>query len=159
VQYPDRLSVSLKQGTRRIIIPAPRLSAVYFDRGASYVKIEGDGYATVYFQVFHLLTGQFEEIRTEEGHHDDETPITGSKPGFSGPKFGPSEEDPTGGEWHRTKTMEIWLNTTHPLTEPKWSRGNLRDNIDPSSLFQNIIHIIDPNSMRLRTVLPSCCKS
>jgi hypothetical protein len=47
VQYPDRLSVSLKQGTRRIIIPAPRLSAVYFDRGESYVKIEGDGYATV----------------------------------------------------------------------------------------------------------------
>jgi hypothetical protein len=46
-QYPDRLSVSLKQGTRRIIIPAPRLSAVYFDRGTSYVKIEGDGYATV----------------------------------------------------------------------------------------------------------------
>ena len=46
-QYPDRLSVSLKQGTRRIIIPATRLSAVYFDRGASYVKIEGDGYATV----------------------------------------------------------------------------------------------------------------
>jgi hypothetical protein len=97
---------------------------------------------------------QFEEIRTEEAHHDDETLIASSKPGFSGPKFGPSEEDPTGGEWHRTKTMEIWLNTTHPLTEPKWSRGNLRDNIDPSSLFQNIIHIIDPNSMRLRTVLP-----
>lgn len=101
---------------------------------------------------------QFEEIRTEEGH-DDETLITGSKPGFSGPKFGPSEEDPTGGEWHRTKVMEIWLNTTHPLTEPKWSRGNLRDNIDPASLFQNIIHIIDPNSMRLRTVLPPCCGS
>ena len=39
--------------------------------------------------------------------------------------------------------MEIWLNTTNPLTEPKWTKGNLRDNIDPSSLFQNIIHVTD----------------
>lgn len=54
-----------------------------------------------------------------------------------------SEDDPTGGEWARYKTMEIWLNTAQPLTEPKWTRGNVKDNIDPSSLFQNIIHITD----------------
>ena len=37
--------------------------------------------------------------------------------------------------------MEIWLNTAQPLTEPKWTKGNLRDNIDSSSLFQNIIQV------------------
>jgi hypothetical protein len=47
VQEPDRLSVSLHKGTRRIVIPASRLTAVYFNRGGGYVKVEGDGYATV----------------------------------------------------------------------------------------------------------------
>jgi hypothetical protein len=98
---------------------------------------------------------QFEEIQQEEGQQEDaEAMATGNKAGFSGPRFGASEDDPTDGEWHRTKTMEIWLNTIHPLTEPKWSRGNLRDNIDPSSLFQNIIHIVDQNTVGLRTVIP-----
>ena len=43
----------------------------------------------------------------------------------------------------RCKVIEIWLNTANPLTEPKWTKGNLRDNIDPSSLFQNIIQVTD----------------
>lgn len=47
VQEPDRLSVSLHKGTQRIVIPASRLTAVYFNRGGGYVKVEGDGYATV----------------------------------------------------------------------------------------------------------------
>jgi hypothetical protein len=47
VQDPDRLSVSLHKGTRRIVIPASRLHAVYFNGGEGYVKVEGDGYATV----------------------------------------------------------------------------------------------------------------
>src|SRR5271169_4701339 len=46
-QYPDRLSVSLLGGTRRIVIPATRLTSVNFNRGEGYVKIEGDGFATV----------------------------------------------------------------------------------------------------------------
>ena len=70
-----------------------------------------------------------------------------------GPKFGPSEEDPTGGEWMRCKVIEIWLNTANPLTEPKWTKGNLRDNIDPSSLFQNIIQVIDIDT-GLHSVMP-----
>jgi hypothetical protein len=47
VQYPDRLSVSLFRGTRRIVIPAIRLTAINFNRSDGYVKIEGDGFATV----------------------------------------------------------------------------------------------------------------
>ena len=39
--------------------------------------------------------------------------------------------------------MEIWLNNAHPLTVPKWARGNVKDHIDSSSLFQNILHIVD----------------
>jgi hypothetical protein len=44
--------------------------------------------------------------------------------------------------------MEIWLNTVQALTEPKWTRGNLRDNIDHSSLFLNIIQITDVDGLR-----------
>jgi hypothetical protein len=73
----------------------------------------------------------------------DDTASMTSKSGYAGPKFICSDVDPTEGEWARSKTMEIWLNTTHPLTEPKWTRGNLRDNIDQSSLFQYIIHVTD----------------
>lgn len=42
--------------------------------------------------------------------------------------------------------MEIWLDTNNPLTEPKWARGNLRDTLDPTSLFQNIITFADPHA-------------
>jgi len=53
----------------------------------------------------------------------------------------------------RCKVIEIWLNTANPLTEPKWTKGNLRDNIDPSSLFQNIIQVTDIDA-GLNSVLP-----
>ena len=46
-QFPDRLSVSLHKGTRRIVLPAAHLSAVHFNRAEGYVKIEGDGWAAV----------------------------------------------------------------------------------------------------------------
>ena len=46
-QFPDRLSVSLLKGTRRIVIPATRIAAVYFNRSEGYIKIEGDGFASV----------------------------------------------------------------------------------------------------------------
>src|SRR5438046_8933018 len=46
-QHPDRLSVSLFGGARRIVIPATHLTSVTFDRTQRYVKIEGDGWATV----------------------------------------------------------------------------------------------------------------
>lgn len=55
-QFPDRLSVSLQKGTRRIVIPAAHLSAVYFNRGEGYVKVEGDGRATVYLYLCSSLT-------------------------------------------------------------------------------------------------------
>ena len=74
----------------------------------------------------------------------DDTASMTSKGGYAGPKFVSSDTDPTEGEWARSKTMEIWLNMAQPLTEPKWARGNLRENIDPSSSFLNIIHITDP---------------
>jgi hypothetical protein len=54
-QYPDRLSVSLHKGTRRIVIPATHLSAIHFNRNDGYVKVEGDGWAAV-FPLFLELT-------------------------------------------------------------------------------------------------------
>jgi hypothetical protein len=86
----------------------------------------------------------------------DDTASSTSKSGYAGPKFIESEEDPTGGEWARSRTMEIWLNTTHPLTEPKWARGNLRDNIDQSSLFQYIIHVTETEGSFLPVYLLRC---
>lgn len=49
--------------------------------------------------------------------------------------------------------MEIQLSTTDRLTEPKWARGNVRDNIDPSSLFQNILHVADVDPVLLTVLL------
>jgi hypothetical protein len=46
-QCPDRLSVSLHKGTRRIIVPATNLSSVTINRAERYVKVEGDGWAAV----------------------------------------------------------------------------------------------------------------
>lgn len=54
-QFPDRLSVSLRHGTRRIVIPAAYLSAVNFNRAEGYVKIEGDGRATVLIILFRTV--------------------------------------------------------------------------------------------------------
>lgn len=67
-------------------------------------------------------------------------------------KYQPSEEDPTGGEWAQYKVMEIYLNMAHPLAEPKWARGNLRDNFDPASVFQHVIHF--NNNDAFPTVVP-----
>jgi len=39
--------------------------------------------------------------------------------------------------------MEIWLDKEQALTEPKWTKGNLSKNIDPSSRFQQLIHVTD----------------
>ena len=46
-QFPDRLSVSLHKGTRRIVLPAEHLTAVHFNRVDGHVRIEGDGWAAV----------------------------------------------------------------------------------------------------------------
>jgi hypothetical protein len=46
-QSPDRLSVSLYKGSRRIVIPAEHIVAVHFNRAEGYVKVEGDGWAAV----------------------------------------------------------------------------------------------------------------
>jgi hypothetical protein len=47
-QFPDRLSVSLFKGTRRIVLAANHLSAVGINRREGYIKVEGDGRAAVY---------------------------------------------------------------------------------------------------------------
>jgi hypothetical protein len=86
----------------------------------------------------------------------DEAGSTTSKNSGGGHKFVPTEVDPTEGEWATHKTMEIWLNRTEALTEPKWARGNLRENIDPSSLFHNIIHIINVEQHEQHVSLLKC---
>ena len=54
-QAPDRLSISLFKGTRRIVIPAEHLKSVILNRNEGYVKVEGDGWATVPFPNAPLL--------------------------------------------------------------------------------------------------------
>lgn len=73
----------------------------------------------------------------------------------AGSKFIGTDVDLTGGKWEKTKVMEIWLDMQNPLPEPKWARGNLRDNIDPTSLFQNIIQLADSNG-DIQQVRPLC---
>lgn len=73
----------------------------------------------------------------------------------AGSKFIGTDVDPTGGKWENTKVMEIWLDMQDPLPEPKWAKGNLRDNVDPTSLFQNIIHFADSNGV-VQQVSPFC---
>lgn len=70
-------------------------------------------------------------------------------------KFKGIDVDPTGAEWEKIKVMEIWLDMQDPLPEPKWAKGNLRDNVDPTSLFQNIIQFADSNG-DIQQVGPLC---
>ena len=100
-----------------------------------------------------MITGTLSLIRLATEAPSNERASTTSKTGYAALKFSPSEDDPTGGEWARCKVMEIWLSIDNPLTEPKWARGNLRDNIDPSSTFHNIIHVTDVDAFH--PVVPS----
>lgn len=115
---PDRISLSIKKGTKRIIIPAEHLFSVEFSRSEGRIAIDTDGWAV------------FEELVSDESTHKQTV-------------FRLTNVDPTEGELSRVKRIEAWLNLSTPLTEPKWTKGNLRDNIDSVSRFHNILHILD----------------
>ncbi|KTW25780.1 hypothetical protein T552_03393 [Pneumocystis carinii B80] len=113
---PDRVSLSIKKGTKRIIIPAEHIFSIEFSRNEGRIVIHTDGWAV------------FEELTTN---------------GTNKQIFRVTNVDPTEGELLRVKRIEIWLNLSMPLTEPKWTKGNLMDNIDKTSQFHNILHILD----------------
>lgn len=113
---PDRLSVSFKKGTVRMVISAEHIISVVFLRREGRIVIETDGWAV------------FEEFVSN---------------GASQPVFKQTNADPTNGELWRAKKIEAWLNRTAPLTEPKWTKGNLRDHIDGVSKFHGLLHVLD----------------
>ncbi|KAG5519480.1 hypothetical protein PMAC_002107 [Pneumocystis sp. 'macacae'] len=113
---PDRLSVSFKKGAVRMVISTEHIISVVFLRREGRIVVETDGWAV------------FEELVSN---------------GSSQPAFRLTNTDPTNGELWRAKKIEAWLNRTAPLTEPKWTKGNLRDHIDGVSKFHGLMHILD----------------
>ncbi|QSL66224.1 hypothetical protein MERGE_000599 [Pneumocystis wakefieldiae] len=113
---PDRVSLSIKKGTKRIIIPADHIFSIEFSRNEGRILIDTDGWAV------------FEELAANSSHKQI---------------FRVTDIDPTEGELLRAKRVEVWLNLSMPLTEPKWTKGNLIDNIDKASRFHHILHILD----------------
>lgn len=113
---PDRISLLIENGTKRIIIPAEHIFSIDFSRNEGRIRIQTDGWAV------------FEELITDITHKQ---------------MFCITKVDPTQGELLRVKCIEIWLNLSMPLTEPKWTKGNLRDYIHEASKFHRILHILD----------------
>ncbi|OLL26697.1 hypothetical protein NEOLI_000328 [Neolecta irregularis DAH-3] len=115
---PDRISISLFRGRARIIIPSDRISRIAFHRDRGHVVIDCDGWAA------------FEQLTDDISHSYH-------------PQFAIVTTDPTNGQLALAKKIEIWLNKENQLTEPKWTRGNLRDNIESTSRFRRLIEILD----------------
>ncbi|KAG4305147.1 hypothetical protein PORY_001317 [Pneumocystis oryctolagi] len=124
---PDRLSLSFKKGTLRMVISAEHLFSVVFWRREGRMVIETDGWAV------------FEEWTSNGSSH---------------PMFKLMNADPTEGELWRVKKIEAWLDRTLPLTEPKWTKGNVRDYIDGLSKFHDILHVLDADPVRFEWF---CC--
>lgn len=129
---PDRLSISVLHGSRRIVIPAHHIKNIEFKRRAGEIKISTDGWAA------------FESLVTP-----DATEATTNK---SLPRVPPSswvltEDDITAGQLSLAKEINIKLDLEKPLTEPKWTRGNLEEYIDQNSRFLHITKILDGESI------------
>lgn len=125
---PDRLSISVFRGTRRIVIPAHHIKSVEFTRTSGKFVIKTDGWAA-----FEHLT----ESQSEKGQASNDPPITTQL------NWVLTEEDITCGQLSSAKEILIQLDLDRPLTEPKWTRGNLADYINPSSRFVLITKIVD----------------
>lgn len=129
---PDRISISLCKGSRRIVVPAYHISAVDFRRSSGEITISTDGWAAFETSV----------VDNEELEHSAQAGSDGS-PARPSTRWRLTEEDITKGQLSSAKKIEIKLDLNKPLTEPKWTRGNLEDHIDSSSRFLHIMHISD----------------
>jgi hypothetical protein len=122
---PDRLSISVQQGSQRIVIPVQEgLEKVTFNRKRGHFFIRSYGWA-----LFESADG------LSSGHHN---------------KAGHFHrcEDFTGGQLEAANgIIEVWIDLKHPLPmEPKWTRGNIADYIDVRSKFrtQGVLEVADP---------------
>ncbi|KAF5098889.1 hypothetical protein D0Z00_001875 [Geotrichum galactomycetum] len=122
---PDRLSISTRQGSQRIVIPVQEgLEKVIFNRKRGHFFIRSYGWA-----LFESADG------SNPGHHN---------------KAGHFHrcEDFTGGQLEAANgIIEVWIDQKHPLPmEPKWTRGNIADYIDVRSKFrtQGVLEVADP---------------
>lgn len=123
---PDRLSISLYQGTKRIVIPVQEgLDKVRFNRKEGYFYIKSRAWAL------------FEEL-------DPSGSIGGNSKTGQFRKcddFTQKQLDAANG------VIEVWIDKNNPLPmEPKWTRGNLHDYIDARSKFltHGILEVDDP---------------
>lgn len=144
---PDRLSISIFNGTKRIVIPVQDgLEKVQFRRKDGYFRIQSRGWA-----LFEEL--DFGHLRNNSGgRYNDRDRDRGS--GGSGALFSQAAghfrkcDDLTDGQLSATNGLiEVWINLKHPLPiEPKWTRGNLLDYIDSRSKYisQGVLEVLDP---------------
>lgn len=125
---PDRLSISVRQGTQRIVIPVQEgLEKVIFNRKRGHFYIRSHGWA-----LFESAEG------SSNGHHNKAGQFYRC-------------EDFTGGQLEAAKgIIEVWIDQKHPLPmEPKWTRGNIVDYIDVRSKFrtQCVLEVADPENI------------
>lgn len=126
---PDRLSISMYQGTKRMIIPVQDgLDKIIFNREQGHFKIHTKGWAL------------FEEVDTQ---------IPNSS--FKGNAQFRKCQDFTKNELEQANGfIEVWIDKKNPLSmEPKWTRGNIRDYIDSRSKFRtkNVLEVEDPEKI------------
>lgn len=129
---PDRLSISLYNGTKRIVIPVQDgLDKVQFRRRDGYFRIQSKGWAL------------FEELDMRGGGSSSSSATFSQAAGHFR-----RCEDVTRGELAAAGGfIEVWTDLKRPLPiEPKWTRGNLGDYIDARSkyLAQGVLEVLDP---------------
>lgn len=127
IAEPDRLSISLFHGTKRIVIPVQDgLEKVLFRRKDGYFRIKSHGWAL------------FEEIDSRRNYNN---------PNSNRIIFKRCDDITKGQLEAADGLIEVWTDLRHPLPiEPKWTKGNLRDYIDSRSkyLTHNVLQVLDP---------------
>jgi hypothetical protein len=128
---PDRLSITMYQGTKRMIIPVQDgLKKIVYNREKGHFRILTKGWALC------------EEIDPSVSPHPAPN---------KGTAFFRKCGDLTDGELEKSEGLiEVWVDKKNPLPmEPKWTRGNIRDYVDSRSKFrtQNILEVEDPEQI------------
>lgn len=127
IAEPDRLSISLFHGTKRIVIPVQDgLDKVQFRRKDGYFRIKSHGWAL------------FEEIDSRRNYNN---------PNSNRILFKRCDDITKGQLEAADGLIEVWTDLRHPLPiEPKWTKGNLCDYIDSRSkyLTHNVLQVLDP---------------
>ena len=132
---PDRLTISIYRNTKRIVIPAEHINSVLINRGEGQIRVDTDGW------------GAFEEVLTASATDEaTQSDPFNNKTEQGKTQWSLAKSDPTDGELAKAKIITIWINTDHPLPEPKWIGGNLESHVDRASRFGQILHIEDKDS-------------